>query len=236
MARFGGGAIAILGTLVCIDLRLLGAAFLTVVALSVISDVKRQFLRFLVAILLPMALALTFVWVGVMGAPPGTPMGTDRPAALEYALLIILRLAVCSGLFQITLLSIAPEKLLPTLRALRLPEELAVMVLSTLIILPELKLRADQVLTARLARGLFGNPTLPNKLRQVPHMLGPLVSWTLRSALQRAETWEHRAIMDRLYSLPFRIRYSGISSLLVTLASVVFFGLAVYSRVGRVYV
>lgn len=236
IARFGGGATAVLGSLVCTDLHLLCGAFLAVLALSVVADVARRFIRFLAAIMLPLALALTVVWVGVMGAPPGSPMGTDRRAALEYTLLIVLRLAVCSGLFQVTLLSIAPEQLLPTLRALRLQKEIAVMVLSTLIILPELRLRADQVLTARLARGLFGQPTLRNKLRQLPWMLGPLVSWTLRSALQRAETWEHRDLLDRLSSLPSQARYSRISSLLLILPSVIFLGLALHSRFAKFWV
>lgn len=236
IARFGGATITVLGTLLCTDIRLLSAAVVTVLTMTVIADVKRQFLRFLVAIMLPLALALITVWVGVVGAPPGTPIGADRSAALEYTLLVVLRLAVCSGVFQITLLSIPPEELLPTLRALRLPEELAIMVLSTLIVLPELRLRADQVLTARLARGLLGTPTLRNKLWQLPRILGPLVSWTLRSALQRAETWEQRGLLDRWSFLPFRVRYSRISSLLVTVLSGLYFGLAVYSRLARVWV
>jgi energy-coupling factor transporter transmembrane protein EcfT len=236
IARFGGGATAVLAALVCVDLRLLSGAFFIVTILSLISGVSRQYFKFLMAVMLPLGLALTIVWVGVMGAPPGARAGTDRLGALEYALLIVLRLAVCSGLFQVTLLSVTPEQLLPTLRALRLPEDLAVMVLSTLILFPELKLRADQVLTAMLARGLFGRPTFANKLGQFPRMLGPLVSWTLRSALQRAETWGQRGLIERLSFLPSGVRYSVTGSLLVALPSVVFFVLAVQSRFAKGWV
>jgi len=219
-----------LGALICADLLLLGASFLAVVGLSFISGVTRRFLRFVAVVMLPFGVALVVVWVGLMGAPPGSPMGTDRSGALEYALLIVLRLAVCSGLFQVVLLSVASEELMATLRLIRLPDNITVMVLSTLAIIPELTLRADQVLTARLARGLFGKPTLRNRVTQVPRILGPLVCWTLRSALQRAEIWEHRDLIGRLRSLPCTVRYSAVSSLLSALLTAVFLGLAIRTR------
>ncbi len=230
VVRFGAGLPAITAVFVCVDLRLLCAAALVVAALTLISGVLRQFLRFLMLVMVPFALVLTVVWVGVMGAPPGTAIGTDRSAAVHYTLLIVLRLAVCSGLFQVLVLSIPPEELLATLRRARLPDDLAIMVLSTLAIIPELKLRADQVLTARLARGLFGKPTLRSRVLQFPQMLVPLASWTLRSALQRAESWAHRDLVGRLCSLPSTAHYSLISSLFAVLLTAVFCVLAIRTR------
>ena len=128
------------------------------------------------------------------------------------------------------LLSIAPEDLLATLRRLRLPDDLIVMVLSTIAVLPELQLRADQVLTARLARGLWGRGGFLSRVLQLPHLLGPLVSWTLRSALQRAEVWEHRGFIGKLRSLPSKVRYSALSSWLLMLMAAAYLGLAIRTR------
>lgn len=219
-----------MGALLCADVRLLAVAFLAVAVLSYLGGVADRFLRFIAIVMLPFAIILGSVWVGLMGAPPGVPMGTDRLAALQYITLIILRLAVCSGLFQVLLLSITPEELLAALRRLGLSDDFTIMGLSTIALIPELTLRADQVLTARLARGLFGRQGLPNRVLQLPYILTPLVSWTLRSALQRAELWEHRGLIEKLRCLPCTATYSVHSSLVLTLLASVFLGLAVRTR------
>ncbi len=96
--------------------------------------------------------------------------------------------------------------------------------------IPDLKLRTEQVLTARAARGLVGRRTIAAKMAQIPRILMPLVSWALRSALLRAELWEHRGLIERLSAARPRISYSVFSSVLFAGGALIFAVLALRSR------
>jgi len=170
-----------------------------------------RFLKFLLFVQLPMTVMLVAVWGWVAKAPPGMPMGSDPAAGVRFALLISLRLAVLGGAFQLIMLSI-PSRLLPaTLRGWGLRGEGLVVALGVFAVEPELKLRAEQILIARRARGLLGGSRWAG-LKQLPRLLRPLFVWSIRSAVHRAEIWEQRAMLLRVQRLPTEtIPFSGLA-------------------------
>jgi len=192
----------------------LGLLPIVIVVLGIfltIDGLLPRFLKFLLFVQLPMTVMLVAVWGWVAKAPPGMPMGSDPAAGVRFALLISLRLAVLGGAFQLIMLSI-PSRLLPvTLRGWGLRGEGLVVALGVFAVEPELKLRAEQILIARRARGLLGGSRWAG-LKQLPRLLRPLFVWSIRSAVHRAEIWEQRAMLLRVQRLPTEtIPFSGLA-------------------------
>jgi energy-coupling factor transporter transmembrane protein EcfT len=145
--------------------------------------------KFAIVVVGPAAASLFLVWGWLVGSPPGThaPGGTT---GIEYAATISLRLLLLGGIFQLAILSIPSVQLAPTLRAWGIRGPLLTIILGGFSLGPELLVRADQVVTARFARGLVPNVTPWARAAQLPWVLRPLTAWVLRSALQRGEAWE----------------------------------------------
>ena len=92
------------------------------------------------------------------------------------------------------------------------------MLMGATILIPEMKIRAAQIFDARCARGLLRDRSLFSRARQLPVILRALVSWALRSAIDRAEMWNHRRMFTAVQQLPTRVRPSDV--VLVTLPGI----------------
>src|SRR5271165_1025455 len=191
-----------------------------------------KYLTFLAVVQLPMTVMLVAVWGWVAKAPPGMPMGSDPRGGALFALLISLRLAVLGGAFQLIMLSI-PSRLLPaTLRGWGLRGEGLAVALGVFAVEPELKLRAEQILTARRARGLLGGSRWAG-LKQLPRLLRPLFVWSIRSAVHRAEVWQQRAMLLRVEQLPTESApFSSAASAIAIAMSLVWLIAAIALRWG----
>jgi energy-coupling factor transport system permease protein len=211
VARGLAAAVAVAGTL--LGTSVLGAAVAWVavlIPLTALAGVLRQHLRFVLTILTPISLALFVIWGWIVGAPPGAPVGSAPAAGAGFAALVALRLALLGGIGQLCFSTIPSDRLVSTLRSWGIKGEGLVIAVSSLTLVPEMQLRAEQVLTARYARGFVRNRNLFSKLQQVPHLLRPLMAWVLRSAIQRAEGWEQRRLLVRMGD---GVIYTGDSSL-----------------------
>jgi hypothetical protein len=188
------------------------------------------FLKFLLAAELPMTLMLIAVWGWIAKAPPGQPMGTDPAGGVRFALLISLRLAVLGGAFQLAMLSI-PTRLLPaTLRGWGLRGEGLVVALGVFAVEPELKLRAEQILVARRARGLLAGSRWAG-IKQLPYLLRPLLVWSIRSAVHRADVWEQRAMLLRVEQLPTEANpFSSTAGAISLTLAILWFIAAIFFR------
>jgi energy-coupling factor transport system ATP-binding protein len=158
----------------------------------------KSYLRFVILILTPIALALVVVWGGIVQAPPGEPLGSSPKDGMLYAATIILRLGILSGLIQALFSGLKGASLLSGLKAWGVSGDLLVIILGTFVMLPEGRLRAEQVLTSRLARGLVKKRGFVGNVKQLPHVLRPMLGWTLRAAIERAELWQHRDLLRRI--------------------------------------
>jgi energy-coupling factor transporter transmembrane protein EcfT len=229
-ARLATLLILIVATFINTRLLLLGGIIVALAILMAMDQLLRRFLKFLVFVQVPMTIMLVAVWGWVAKAPPGMPMGSDPRGGAMFALLISLRLAALGGAFQLTMLSI-PSRLLPaTLRGWGLRGEGLVVALGVFAVEPELKLRAEQILVARRARGLLGGSRWAG-LKQLPRLLRPLFVWSIRSAVHRADVWEQRAMLLRVHRLPTEsLPFSPVAGVVSVMLSILWLGVAVAFR------
>jgi energy-coupling factor transporter transmembrane protein EcfT len=215
-----------------INTSLLPCVFITIALgiLLALDGLLPTFLKFLFVIQLPMTIMLVLVWGYVAKAPPGMPMGSDPRGGKIFALLIALRLTALGAAFQLFMLSI-PSQLLPaTLRGWGLRGEGMVVALGVFAVQPELKLRAEQILIARRARGMLGGSRWAG-LKQLPRLLRPLFVWSIRSAVHRAEIWEQRAMLLRVHALPTEeTAFSPAVGATAVAASILWLAVAVFVR------
>ena len=230
------GALLILIAATFINTRLV-PLIVVIVVLGILLAMEKllpRFLKFLAFVQLPMTVMLVAVWGWVAKAPPGMPMGSDARGGAIFALLISLRLAVLGGAFQLAMLSI-PSRLLPaTLRGWGLRGEGLIVALGVFAVEPELKLRAEQILVARRARGLLGGGRWAG-LKQFPRLLRPLFVWSIRSAVHRAEIWEDRAMLLRVERLHSQSApFSALSAAMAMGLSLLWLAAAIVLRWPRI--
>ncbi len=211
-ARLACAVILLSGLLAATDMLLIAlVAAAALVACLAIPTVRRAHLAFLLWIWLPLAVWLVVVWGAVVGAAPGAPLHSSAVAGALYAAQVAARLEAVAAILQASVLSIPLEHLGATLIALRMPKPIVLIVVSVLALGPELTKRAEQVMTARTARGLAVHDRGLRAFRGVASTLMPLIAWGFRSAAVRAEYWNQRKLLDspqlstRLRFLPLDI-------------------------------
>lgn len=173
-----------------------------IIPLLLVVRIEKVYFRFLLFILAPIFTSLVLVWVILVGAPPGLPLGSDPKKALEFACIVSLRLALLAGIFQLCFLSIPKEELITTFRRWGLKGDTLIILVGAFTVWPELKLRAEQILTSCFARGLVTNRRVAARLSLAPVLMRPLVTWILRASLQRTEMWRERNLLDRFEGAP----------------------------------
>lgn len=180
--------------------------------LLAITGTLRPHLRFALFPVAPLFIFLALVWGWLVGAPPNEPLHSDPYGGLEYATMIALRLTSLGALFQICLLPIPKEHQLSMLCSWWVPAPVATSIIASLALLPELRRRTSQLSVAYRARGLGAAPWW-RQVSGLASLLAPLVTWSLRSAHQRAElAWSQRPILENfqqraLIAVSPRIRF-----------------------------
>jgi energy-coupling factor transporter transmembrane protein EcfT len=232
--RLAALLIIIAATFISTRLIPLAIALLVLAVFLTMDGLLLRFLKFLAAVELPMTVMLVVVWGWIAKAPPNMPMGSDPHGGVMFALLISFRLAVLGSAFQLVMLSI-PSRLLPaTLRGCGLRGEGLVVAMGVFAVEPELKLRAEQVLIARRARGLLGGGRWAG-MKQFPRLLRPLFVWSIRSAVHRAEIWEQRAMLLRVANLQLEsTSFSPVAGIVAVGLSILWLLSAVVQRWPRI--
>jgi len=229
IARLIATGLGMVGTLLTNNLSLLAVGlFFGLMPIMLATGTMRSFLRFFITLVLPIAIALLFVWGWLVGAPPGAPIGSAPAAGIAYAGVITLRLLLLGGIGQLCLMTVRPGDLPATLRSIGIKGDALIIALASYALVPELRLRMEQVITARHARGLLPNRNLITRLRHFPFMLRPLFGWVLRSALQRTETWRQRGL--RFDTMGDVLHISPISSVMVITLSLIWLSAVVFTK------
>jgi energy-coupling factor transporter transmembrane protein EcfT len=229
-ARLAAMTIAAAGVFIAGNCLPLVLALAVVVALLIRARLIGIFLKFVITMLGPAALMLVLIWGLVTRAPPGAVMGSDPRGGAMYAAMISLRLALLGGVIQLALLSVPSRLLPPTLRGWGIKGEGMVVALGVFAVGPELVLRAEQITTARKARGLAGRGAV-GRLRELTRMIRPLFVWSIRSAVHRSEAWQQRAILLKVDQLPFaQNEFWPAGGVIAVLLSVAWLATAVASR------
>lgn len=169
--------------------------------------------------LLPLLVMLLAVWGWFLAAPPNHPLGSDPHGGVMYAVGIVARLGALAAVFQLSILTIPTEALPNSLHSWGIRGDSLVIALGAFTLVPELQVRADQVLSARLARGLVARPGVYGRITQIPFLLQPLLTWTLRSATQRSDSWNQSGLIERIEELSRKRFASSTAANLLWIAS-----------------
>jgi len=191
--------LAIVGVFVCRNPITLAFGFLFVVTpLAIISGSFVKFGKFVIVVILPIAVGLIFVWGWLMGAPPGEPYGSSPSAGCLYAATIFLRLALVSGVIFISLLSLTTERMVALFRSWGIRGEFLTLLIISFALWPEFILRIEQIYAARCARGLMPNRNLWTRARQFPFILRTLLTWAIGNGLARMDLWRQQNLLTLL--------------------------------------
>lgn len=213
-ARATATLVAIAGTMIAGHPAVIaGVWFAVLIPLLVASGAMKRHLAFLAGAIAPLTLVTVVIWGWIVAAPPGMPLGSAPLEGVRFALLIGVRLAVLGGILQLAMLTIRSDELARTLSSCGVRGDAMVATLGAFVLPPELRLRAEQVVVARHARGLMRTRTPLNRLKQLPQILRPLFVWVLRSSVQRADSWQQRQLLSRLLETSaLRVRFSAAAS------------------------
>jgi energy-coupling factor transporter transmembrane protein EcfT len=112
----------------------------------------------------------------------------------EFVNLKLLKLVLFTSVIQLTLL-IPDQYLISTFKLWGLKGEALITVLGAFTVWTDVNYRADKIVTARFSRGFIKKRTALQKIKQFPYVLIPLVVGIIRTATERAESWEQKDIM-----------------------------------------
>lgn len=112
----------------------------------------------------------------------------------DFINLKLLKLILITSTIQLTLL-IPDQYLISTFKLWGLKGEALITILGAFTVWTDVNYRADKIITARFSRGFIKKRTIFQKIKQFPHVLIPLVVGIIRTATERAESWEQKNIM-----------------------------------------
>lgn len=213
-------ALFAVGTFSTQSVRVLALGWMLLLFLMAQGGVVATHLRFVARFMLPVLVGLFVIWGWLVGAPPSLPMHSDPSGGVRFAALTGLRLIVLGGAFQFVFLTIPPALLATTFYRWGLRGQLLLIALGSYTLFEELGLRVDQVVAARYASGAVPSRSLINRMRQLPFVLRPLTTWTLRSAIQRGDVWADRQMARRLPALAARTPLPRFRFIDVTVSAV----------------
>jgi energy-coupling factor transporter transmembrane protein EcfT len=179
------------------------------VALSVLlfcKGVRPAHAKFLLFAVVPFALWNALLWGVLVAAPPGAVPRTNPIGGVEYATLMTTRLALLALAFQLCFIGLPIPRLLKLLRAWGVKGDALLIIAGSFTIWPELRDRADHVVTARYARGLVSKRSTWESLRALPLILKPVISNSLHHSIERSEMWEHQGLLERILEEPQHLR------------------------------
>jgi energy-coupling factor transporter transmembrane protein EcfT len=116
----------------------------------------------------------------------------------EQHVVPLLRLATIVSFFHLTALSLGVRDGVAFLRALRLPEDLVLIVSSALTLWPLMRQKIDDVITARYARGVLKRRHPLSGIVQLPYTIRTLFAFSLMAAHNRSIIWAHEGTLARL--------------------------------------
>lgn len=194
-----------------------------VLFLATLSRYIKKHLKFVFFVTSPIFLALLLVWVMAID-PKLIPIGHDN--GIEYSLFLWLRIVSWGGILQFLFLPLVdqPLHLKHFLNRNGVSSLLSMLIIYSIIFLPEMHRRLKQIIDARRAQGYQLNGL--TGLRELPAILMPLISSLLDSAIKRSELWSHRNLLEAGKTSQ-EILYSVKASCLFFLTTFCFFVLVI---------
>jgi len=153
-----------------------------------ITNNLKTHIRFLLLVVLPMFGMLSFLQIIVLH---------NVNQYNEVVLRTVLKLIVYTTIVQFVLI-IPPNQIHATFKMWGMKNDVLVTSLGSYIVWIDIISRSNKILTARFARGFIVKRTFIAKLKQLPHLLIPLIVGILRTATERAESWQQKGILYKI--------------------------------------
>jgi len=192
-----------------------------ILPLFVFSGQIKKHINLLLFGMLPIFLSFVLLYIIVLNGNNG---------GWDFIVLKILKLSLFTSVVQITL-SIPSDNLIHTFKKWRFNGDSLITVLGAFTVWADVNYRAGKIITARFSRGFIGKRTIINKAKQFPFVLVPLVIGILRTATERAESWEQKNILHLLENV--EIEKSNYS---IYLNALLLFVSICWSAFGVIYV
>jgi hypothetical protein len=140
----------------------------------------------------------------------------------NFVLLKGLKILVFTSIFQITL-TIPSEMLFTTFRKWRFKGDSLLTLIGAFTVWADIRTRANQIVTARFARGFIGKRNFINTAKQFPYILIPLIIGVMRTSTERVNVWEQREIPKRLDNGKIvEARYSTFINLFIVIVPILY--------------
>lgn len=205
----------ITGTILCENTLYLLFFWLVILipVLTINKNIKTH-LNFLLVAMLPMLVMLTLShWIIF-----------KNWSHFELVLNTVLKVIVYTSIIHIALI-IPQEHVLATFKMWKMKNEILITTLGSYIVWVDIANRADKIITARFSRGYITKRTFWAKLKQFPHLLIPLIIGIMRTASERAYSWEQKRIIQRLDVMnATKIEVSTLFNFFISILIVLWFG------------
>lgn len=183
--------------------------YTTILLLVILSRVTLKHLRFVTYVSLPILLSLLILWGWIIDSHQ---IALSNTSGTEYALFLWMRIISWGGLLQFLFIPLVeePSHLIDFLKHVGIKGSYGILVIASIVFLPEMRRRLTQIIDARRAQGhsLRGLKAII----ELPTILLPLISSLIDSAIKRAEFWSHRGIMESDKSTGVECLYSSLQS------------------------
>lgn len=180
-----------------------------VIPLSIFGKVGREFLTTTTRLLLSV---VGFVFVMQAFFHPGGQIEIFSlwifdvtVESIEFAYLTATRILTMMASFLILLLTTHPSDLMSDLTRRGLSSNLSYVITSTLQIIPQMQAKAATIIDAQRSRGLETSGNIPNRIRALLPLVGPLVFGSLVDVEERAIAIEARAFTSTKKKTSLRI-------------------------------
>ena len=196
-----------LGAILCTNNILLLIFWLCfLLPLMIITGNVRLHLNFILVVVFPMFAMLTYLnWIIL----------NKTLEEFNNVYMTILKLISYTSIFQISLI-IPSNQVYSTFKMWGLKKDILITALGSYIIWIDIISRSDKILTARFARGFISERTFITKLKQLPYLLIPLIVGILRTATERAESWEQKKLIERIEIMKMQnVKYNILLNLVL---------------------
>jgi len=167
---------------------LLAFWLLVLLPLMMITGNGKAHFSFLLVVVLPMSAMLLFLsWI----------VWDKSTADFGNVLLTILKMIVYTTIVQVVLI-IPSSQVYTTFKKWGMKGDMLVTSLGSYIVWVDIVNRSDKILTARFARGFIPARTFITRLKQLPHLLIPLIVGIIRTATERSESWQQKKVLYRI--------------------------------------
>ena len=184
------------GAFITKDIAVLVAGYAIVLVLIIMSKQFGLHLKMMAFANLPFLLFLLLVY----GLILNNRVPSREFTGIQYSFILFLKVTVLTSVFQY-LFNKPADELLYLLRKWKLKGPFLIIVISSFTIWKGFRLRADQIITARLSRGYLKSRSIWNRFTQLSSVIKPLFIGALMAGLERSSAWKQRDLFGQLNNI-----------------------------------